>query len=109
MKAFALLYAEVSNTGVATAYAVSAEINPRPIAGTSMAFANMASVIVGAIFQPIIGWLLDKHAGVTAQVAHPVYQAADFRYALILLPVCMLLGVFFAKLVKETHCRPIVQ
>ncbi len=107
---FALLFGYgVSNTGVATAYAVSAEINPRPIAGTSMAFANMASVIIGAIFQPIIGWLLDKHAGVTAQVVHPVYQADDFRYALVLLPVCMLLGVFFAKLVKETHCRPVTQ
>jgi len=98
----------ISNTGVATAYAVSAEINPRHIAGTSMAFANMASVIVGAIFQPIIGWLLDKHAGVTSLVVKPVYQAADFRFALVLLPVCMLLGIVFAKLVKETHCRPVV-
>lgn len=106
---FLLFSYGISNTGVATAYAVSSEINPRPIAGTSMAFANMASVIVGAIFQPIIGWLLDKHAGITAQVIKPVYTVADFRFALVLLPACMLLGVVFAKLVRETYCRPVAE
>lgn len=97
----------ISNTGVATAYAVSAEINPRRVTGTSMAFANMASVLIGTIFQPIIGWLLDKHAGINEHIANPVYTASDFRFALILLPVCMLLGVVFAKFVKETHCRSV--
>jgi MFS family permease len=97
----------ISNTGVAIAYAISSEINPRPVAGTSMAFANMASVIVGTIFQPLIGWLLDKHAGVTSQVIHLSYNAGDYRFALLLLPICMLLGLIFAKLIKETYCRPV--
>ncbi len=40
-------------------YALSSEINAKNIAGTSMAFCNMASIMVGALFQPIIGKILD--------------------------------------------------
>ncbi len=52
-----------ANTGVATSYAVASEINPQAVAGTSVAFANMASVIVGAGFQPLIGRMLQKKLG----------------------------------------------
>lgn len=97
----------ISNTGVATAYAVSSEINPRAVAGTSMAFANMASVIVGAFFQPIIGWMLDKHASLIGRSIVTTYTADDFRFALVLLPICMMFGVVFAALIKETYCQPI--
>jgi sugar phosphate permease len=82
----------VSNTGVAVAYAVASEINPRPVAGTSMAFANMMSVLIGALFQPLIGWLLD--------LFH------NFYLAFSLLPVCLLLAFVMGFFVKETHCQP---
>jgi len=45
----------VSNTGVAIAYAVAAEVNPRSMSGTSLGFTNLASVIIGAACQPLIG------------------------------------------------------
>lgn len=95
----------VSNTGVATAYAVASEINPHRVAGTSMAFANMASVIIGACFQPVIGWLLDLQWNGQMQDGIRLYTAENFHYALSFLPVCLLLGFFCAFLVRETHCR----
>lgn len=105
-QAFVLLFAYgVSNTGVAISYAVSCEINPRPVAGTSMAFANMASVLIGAGFQPLIGWLLVLHWDHVMVNGIPIYSTANFRTALLLLPACSCFGMVFAWWVKETHCR----
>lgn len=100
-----LFFYGVFNTGVATAYAVAAEIVPRSIAGTSMAFANMASVIVGAAFQPIIGWLLDHHWN--GQLINGIrqYSAADYRSAFYALPICLLIGFVLSYFIKETYCR----
>lgn len=94
-----------SNTGVATTYAVASEINPQSVAGTSVAFANMASVIIGAGFQPLIGWLLQKNwDGVIVQGV-PYYSNSDFRSALLILLASLLLAIFVACGIKETYCR----
>lgn len=95
----------VSNTGVATSYAVAAEINPRHVAGTSMAFANMASVLIGAAFQPIIGWFLDLQWHGKMLNGVPYYSAQNFRIAMAALPLCLTLGLIAVLFVKETHCR----
>lgn len=95
----------VANTGVATSYAVAAEINPRVLAGTSMAFANMASVLVGAAFQPLIGWLLDRHWDGKLVNGIPIYTAHDFRMAMIALPICLVIATLIATRIRETHCQ----
>lgn len=95
----------VANTGVATSYAVAAEINSHQLAGTSMAFANMASVLVGVGFQPFIGWLLDKSWNGVLVDAVPIYSAHDFRMVMIALPVCLLVATLVAFRVRETHCQ----
>ncbi len=100
----AFLYG-VSNTGFTIAYAVASEINPRGIAGTSVALANMASVIIGALFQPLIGWVLDLHWDGHMQNGAPLYSAHAFHLAFILLPICLALGFLLAFLVKETYCQ----
>ena len=69
-----------------------------------MALANMASVIVGATFQPIIGWLLVIHSTGLIENGVPVYVLSDYKTALIILPLCSVLGLFTAFFVKETHC-----
>jgi MFS family permease len=100
-----LFFYGISNTGVATAYAVASEINPHEVAGTSLAFSNMASVLVGACFQPIIGWLLDLHWNGYIVNGVPFYSAMEFRNALLALPCCLLLGFIFALLLRETYCK----
>lgn len=95
----------VANTGLGTSYAVAAEINPRNLSGTSMAFANMASVLVGAGFQPLIGWLLDRSWDGLIQNGVPVYSAHNFRMAMITLPICFVVSALIALRVKETYCQ----
>jgi len=94
----------VANTGVGTAYAVAGEINPKPVAGLSMSFANMTSVLVGAMFQPIIGWFLDLQWQGEMLNNAPFYTAHAFRVAMLALPICLLLCLLFAFFVRETHC-----
>jgi len=95
----------MSNTGVAIGYAVASEINPPWVSGTSMAFANMMSVLPGAALQPVIGWLIDLHAGHKIVNGVLMYSAADFYVAMSLLPVSLLLAIVIACLVRETHCQ----
>ncbi len=87
-----LLYG-MTNSGLVLAYAVATEIHPRQHVGTSIAFTNMASVIIGAALQPLIGYALDvlnKAQGITG--TH-VFMATDFRWAVSILPMTSLLAV----------------
>lgn len=95
----------MSNTGVATTYAISTELNPREVAGTSVAFTNMGSILIGALFQPIVGWFLDLQWTGHMQNGLRVYSGLAFKNALIVLPIFCLLALVFALLTKETHCR----
>lgn len=97
----------ICNAGVGVAYAVAGEINPRAITGTSLAFANMASIMIGAMFHPLIGKFLDMQWSGAIVAGVPVYTAADFRNALFILPVCLLISVMLAYKVKETHCKAV--
>jgi len=99
----------MANTGVAISYAVAGEINPLPVAGTSIAFANMASVIVGACFQPITGWLLDiQWQGQLVDGIH-VYSKTAYELALLSLPICLVLAFLARFKVRETHCKANLQ
>lgn len=95
----------LANSGFATGYALAGEINPRRVAGTSLGFANMASVIVGACFQPIIGWFLDLQWDGTMLNGAPLYSAAAFKHAVMAIPFCLALGIIITFFIKETYCR----
>lgn len=95
----------MSNVGVATSYAVASEINSKSLSGTSMSFANMASVIIGAFFQPIIGWLLDMSWDHKIVNGIPWYSAHDYHMAMLALPACFVLSFIFAAVLKESYSK----
>jgi sugar phosphate permease len=95
----------IANSGFATSYALAGEITPRRLAGTSLGFANMASVIIGACFQPIIGWFLDLQWDGKMFNGAAVYSPEAFRHAMMALPVCLAIGVIVTFFVRETYCR----
>jgi len=97
----------VANSGLVMAYAVAGEINPKPVAGTSLAFTNMSSVLIGAGFQPLIGWFLTLREGRGIHDAL-VYSAHDYRVAMMVLPLCFVACFIVSWFVKETHCQVVV-
>lgn len=95
----------LSNTGVGVSYAVAGEINERRVAGTSLAFANMASIIFGALFQPLIGLFLDLQWDGKLVNGVPEYSIEAYRHAMLALPLCLVLGLISTLFVKETYCK----
>ncbi len=96
----------LTNTGVAIAYAVSTEIQDRKVVGTSIAFTNMTSIFVGALFQPFVGYLVDLAAGSRAYNVETLLLS-DFQAGLSVLPLCSLVALLLAFSVKETYCKPL--
>ena len=103
---FALLFTYgLANTGVATSYALASEINPLRVSGTSIAFANMASVIIGSLLQPVIGKALDKMWHGAMLHGAPVYSVQAYQSALTVLPICLLGCIIITFFIRETHCQ----
>lgn len=96
----------LTNTGVALAYAVSTEIHDHKVVGTSIAFTNMTSILIGASLQPLVGWLVDFVAGDRGYHVDTLLLA-DFQSGLQILPISSLIALILACMVKETYCKPV--
>lgn len=100
-----LLLFGLFNTGVGVSYALATEINPKRDGGVSIAFANMGSILIGAICLPFVGTLIDWHS--QAAGAGLTYSGDDFQYAMNILPISLIVSIIFCLLVKETNCQPV--
>lgn len=97
-----------STSGQLLTFPLNKENNRPSLASTVVGFNNMAVVIGGALFQPLVGWLLTKNWDkTTAADGSPIYSTGDYERALIILPLCFLIGLLCSLfLIKETHCKP---
>lgn len=95
----------LSNTGVGVSYAVAGEINSRRVAGTSLAFANMASILVAFALDPIVGRILDLNWSGKIVDGAKYYSPEAYQAAMLSLPICLALGIVFCLFVRETYCR----
>lgn len=88
----------ISNVGVAISYSVAAELSPAGLAGTGMGFTNMASISVGALLQPLLGYLLDfQHTQQHPLLSHITTQhtliAHNLRNSMSLLLLCFVISL----------------
>ena len=96
----------LTNTGVAISYAVATEMHDRNVVGTSIAFTNMASILIGALMQPLVGHLIDLVSGARAYNVETLLLS-DYQYGFRLLPLSSLVALVLAFMVKETYCKPL--
>lgn len=98
--------------GVASAsqilsFAVVKDINPPTSIATAVGFNNMAVVMGGAIFQPLVGFILQWNWDGTMVGTTPFYSMHDYAIALSIIPLCFLVCIATSIfLIKETHCKP---
>ncbi len=92
-----------SNVGVSTCYAVAAELTPNQYAGTALGFTNMAAVLLGAAFQPVVGRLLDRHWDGTLVDGARFYSVSDLQMAMVSLPVCLVFCIVLCLFLKESY------
>ena len=87
-------------------FALVKEMHPAGRSGTGIGFVNTMVTGAGALFQPLVGLLLDlAWAGQTAHGAR-IYDTGAYRVALASLVVCCVAGFLCLLAVRETFCRP---
>lgn len=85
-------------------FASICEVMPLNMSGVSLAFVNMIVMTTGIIFHPVIGWLIDLHwDGTMAPSGIPDYSVEDYRFALMLIPICLACSAIALYFMKETH------
>jgi MFS family permease len=88
------------------AFIISKDNVPLNVSGTVSAVTNAIIMFFGLIFQPLLGYILDwawvaldgkAHAGV------PEYTVSMYRYAILSLPLCFIVGFLLLFFVKDTY------
>ena len=88
------------------ALSVGREHGPPGATGTVVGIINMANMFIGAVFQPLIGWLLDLNWDGIAEAGVRVYSVGAYHKAFVVLIASHVLALLTMAMVRETHCRP---
>lgn len=96
-------------------FAVGRELSPAKAAGTAIALTNMIVMIGAMVLQPLVGRLLDlslkyHHAldipkGTNIHEVHWLYSAADYRLAMTIIPIGIVLAIISTFFIRETHAQ----
>jgi len=88
-------------------FAAVRESNPVHLSGTAIGVVNGLVTGAGALFQPLIGWLLDLAWDGRIGEGVRLYKIADYQFAFSALLVGTIVGVGCALAMRETNCRPL--
>lgn len=95
-----------ASSGQALSFALVKDNNPSDVVGTAIGFNNMA-VVLGGIFQFVVGLLLRYTWDGQLIHAVPVYSVHSYQIGLSILPisygVCLLLSLW---ILRESYCKP---
>ena len=105
---FYLLYglffiAGFAYTAKCLGFASICEAMPLNMSGVSIAFVNTVVMATGIIFLPIIGALIDSHWDGLLINDIPHYTVEDYRFALVVLPISLVISCLLLFFMKETH------
>lgn len=88
-----LLYGIFSGTEI-VAFIMANEFIKKAMPGTVFAIINLIVTIGGAIFQPLVGKLLDFFSnGRIIDEVH-IYEVADYKLSMSIIPACLLITIF---------------
>lgn len=94
--------------GFTLTWACAKEVNAPLLSGMSTSVTNMAGFLAGAVLQPLVGWVMDRHwqGGLTSSGAR-LFTPEDFQAGLLLLAAVAAFGAISAWWIRETGCRNI--
>lgn len=98
----AMFFAGVLYAAKALTFALACEIMPKRISGLATAFLNMAVMGAGVIFNPIVGYLLDKFYSGPVNVEYINYSKYEYSVALSILPIAALLSFVISFFVNDS-------
>lgn len=90
--------------GQTVSFAVVKDNNSAELVGTASGFNNLSVLLGGAIFQPIVGLMLNKVGNSSMVNGVPVYTVENYNHALWVMPVCFASALFISVFIlKESH------
>ncbi len=90
--------------GQTVSFAVVKENNPAELVGTASGFNNLSVLIGGAIFQPLVGYILQHIDSSHLVNGVHVYSVSSYQTALLVMPLCFLGSLLIAAFIlKESH------
>lgn len=90
--------------GQTVSFAVVKENNTMEYVGTASGFNNLSVLIGGAIFQPLVGYILQHTNLWRLEEGVHVYSIGAYQTALMVMPVCFLASLIIAAFIlKESH------
>ncbi len=87
-------------------FALVRENHPPALSGTAIGVVNAMVTGAGALFQPLVGALLDAAWDGEMALGARVYSTAAYQMAFASLIVCCLVSFACLLAVRETYCRP---
>lgn len=95
-------------SAMVVAYALCREHNADGATGAALGVVNTCAALSGALFQPVIGMVLDWRWDGTLQAGARVYSLGAYADAFLVLPALYVVAIGTALAVRETRCRPVV-
>ena len=93
------------NGAVVVSYSMASEINSRRFTGIALGIANMASVLIGALMIPAVGFILDSFWD--GQIANGIHYLSPhiYKIAFLALPITFITAFFITFFQKDTKCK----
>ena len=99
-----LFFMGIGAGGQTVSFAVVKENNPEHLVGTASGFNNLSVVLGGAIFQPLVGIILQHGEAPSIVNGISSYPIERYQQALMVMPICYLISLFIVLFVmKESH------
>ena len=89
------LLAGAACSGQALSFSLVKQATPPENQATAIGFNNMAVVVAGFIFQPLVGLIIESHASYTGTGA-PHYSGIDYLYGMLVILGCYVLATLIA-------------
>ena len=93
-------------SSMALAFACVREHNPSGTSGAALGVVNAAVVGSGALFQPLVGLLLDLQWSGAMEAGARLYTPAAYGIAFAVIPLTGVLGTLAVLAMRETFCQP---
>jgi MFS family permease len=102
-----LFFFGFGTSGFFTSFAMIRELFPLVLAGTVLGIMNTFDSVCEALFEPVVGALLDlTWAGESVDGVHR-FSIEGYHLSLLILPASLLLALVLLFFIKETHCIPV--
>lgn len=91
-------------SGQTVSFAVVKDNNPGHLVGTASGFNNLSVLLGGAIFQPLVGVMLQHSSGLRVVGGVSSYMVESYQHALLVMPCCYLASLVLALwFIKESY------